>query len=304
MILLVGLSSDATIRHALLAAHVMGVETTLLDLLEFYKDGTFSWNFASGTGWIRAGATRVEFPDSLITGIYARAIDLSSEVEPEQRAAYSSRASILRRMLSSLDVPVVSVTSDDVSNIAKPYHMRVLQRCGFPMPETLLSNSPDVILSFTDDNTICKGVSSDKTKAFMMTGDDLSRVEEAQKCPILLQRRVGVSDIRAHFVGDEYYAEEIVSDAIDYRFDDVPKVFRSIELPADVVSSCRAYMRWSGNQFVGIDFRRDADGNLVILEANPMPGYHGYDKRAGLKITEALFRYLGAAPAALTYRAS
>lgn len=54
------------------------------------------------------------------------------------------------------------------------------------------------------------------------------------------------------------------SDAIDYRFDKVPKRFFPLDLPASVRAACSAYASFSGYTFIGFDLRRTRDGVFLL----------------------------------------
>ena len=66
----------------------------------------------------------------------------------------------------------------------------------------------------------------------------------------------------------------------------------STELPAHILNKVQQYRVRSGLTLIGIDFRVTANGDFYILEANPMPGYDGYDRRAKLAISNHLLTLL------------
>lgn len=139
---------------------------------------------------------------------------------------------------------------------------------------------------------ICKGVSSDKTRAFLVGETERIALAQAGSSPLLLQERIPGADVRLHLVGDAIHAEAIVSEAVDYRFDKVAKRFAPVAPPLSVIDACRQCATLSGYSFIGFDFRMTHSGDFYVLEANPMPGYDAYDRRLGLEISKSLFRLL------------
>lgn len=181
----------------------------------------------------------------------------------------------------------------DVSNFTKPYHAKILEECGFRIPDTLITNSLSDALEFCRGReVICKGISSDKTRAFLINDQILRQKLPGTASPVLLQQRIDGADVRVHKIGGDFYAQAIVSDAIDYRFDKVPKRFFPLDLPASVRAACSAYASFSGYTFIGFDLRMTRDGEFFALEANPMPGYDAYDRRLNYQISSSLLTCL------------
>jgi D-alanine-D-alanine ligase-like ATP-grasp enzyme len=59
----------------------------------------------------------------------------------------------------------------------------------------------------------------------------------------------------------------------------------------------RAIARTLGLVWTGIDFRLTPDGVYVFLEANPSPMFMGFEKYAGLPLTDSLAALLLDEPA-------
>jgi len=89
------------------------------------------------------------------------------------------------------------------------------------------------------------------------------------------------------------FSERIRSRAIDYRSTDEHTVHESTEIPSALASIIVEATRRLGLVFAGWDFKVDDKGRYWCLEANPMPGYDVYDRRAEGVISTALLTCLG-----------
>lgn len=294
MIALVGLSTDRTMAHALLAGRLLGYDLQFFDLLRFYQEGDFYWDDSTQSGFLEYGDVRLEFPDSKLTGIYARLIGLENDVPHAMRDRYRAFSTAMREVLARSSTLVINRPVGETSNSVKPFHMQILAACGFRVPETVVTNCSEHALAFVDSysQVICKGISSEKTRALLVDQNERSKIAHTQSVPALFQERIGESEVRLHLVGDDIHAERITTRAVDYRFDKAPKQFDRETPPDEIVQACYRYRDLSGYEFIGFDFRVGHDGRYFALEANPMPGYDGYDRRSGLAISDSLFRLL------------
>ena len=89
---------------------------------------------------------------------------------------------------------------------------------------------------------------------------------------------------------------EVRTDAIDFRDDQMPDITPHA-LTVETEEACRAIARTLGLVWTGIDFRLTPDGVYVFLEANPSPMFMGFEKYAGLPLTDSLAALLLDEPA-------
>jgi glutathione synthase/RimK-type ligase-like ATP-grasp enzyme len=95
----------------------------------------------------------------------------------------------------------------------------------------------------------------------------------------------------------------ISADTPDYR------ASRSLEfavhrLPVDLEQQLITATTKMGLSFAGWDFKLDKDGSYWCLEANPMPGYDGYDRRLNGRITESLLEVFASTREATDFTAA
>ena len=111
--------------------------------------------------------------------------------------------------------------------------------------------------------------------------------------PVHLQEFIRGDDVRVHVVGDRYQAELVKCPTVDYRLDhELSKHFPDHQLPDDLAQQIVKATQAFGLTFAGWDFKLTPEGEYFCLEANPMPGYDGYDRRCNYKITDLLIDYL------------
>jgi hypothetical protein len=124
--------------------------------------------------------------------------------------------------------------------------------------------------------------------------DQLRRLSDLRNCPTLFQDRIAGPDVRVHLVGACAIGQQIRARTIDYRyagpFDRVE--YCATELPPALVELCRKFQAQEGLEFIAFDFKVAGDGSWYCLEANPMPGYDGFDERCEHRISDALMNEL------------
>jgi glutathione synthase/RimK-type ligase-like ATP-grasp enzyme len=198
-------------------------------------------------------------------------------------------------------VAVVNPPFGDNSNFSKPYHtLRVARLGGLTAPRTCVTDEPETAAAFVDaceGRVVFKGVSSMKTWATRYDPDlHRERLPLVRSCPVLLQEEIRGPDVRVHVLDERIFAEQIESDSVDYRRARGNR-FRQVSAPPGVIAGCHALTRELMTPFLGIDFKCDAaTGQWFFLEANPMPGFEGYDRRAEGAISAALVDWLRRPP--------
>lgn len=293
-ILIIGSPHDRTTVHTVRAARQAGVPHIFFDIVEFLRSGTYCWDFDARCGRLSNGALEVDLPDTGITGIYVRPVDIVDNLDSQERAAASARLTALTEILATVDTLVVNRPGSDMSNWSKMYHLSLLSRCGFTVPQSLLTNNEEEARAFlaAAPSTIFKGVSGEKTIASALERGQVSELRLLPHSPVLFQERVRGADVRTHLVGKQHFSERIDSEGVNYQYCEGAKVFTPARVPPDIVDKCLAYQAMSGLTFIGFDFMVCEDGRHTVLEANPMPGYDGYDRRLGLRISRALLNLL------------
>ena len=188
------------------------------------------------------------------------------------------------------------------SNQSKPFQAHAIRASGFDIPETLITNEPDVARTFIEriweegEGVVYKSVSGIRSIVQRFEPQDLARLDRIRWCPTQFQRQVAGTDIRVHVIGQTALAAAIASDATDYRYAarqvGVEPTITAIGLDTATRVRCVQLARRLDLPLAGIDLRCTPGGRYVCFEVNPSPAFNFYEQRAGLPIAAAIARYL------------
>ncbi len=291
-IIALGLDSDETFLHFLRTVRKSGTEVTAINLRAVATTGR--WRIRTpddDRSWVQAGDCVI--PLRAEDAFYVRLIDLST-VQSARSDAQRWRHLLgpLSAWLESTPSTVINRPGAHIHNCVKPLHESVLAAHGLQVPSGITSADPCLLRSFIHSapgGVIAKAISGIRANSRLVQASD---IPESPAQPIHLQHYVKGTDVRVHVVADECFGEGIESDAPDYRATKGRNRFFPLTvepaLQRAIVRATRAFEL----EFAGWDFKIDRDGVWWCLEANPMPGYSGYDRRAGGMITAALLQRL------------
>jgi hypothetical protein len=212
-----------------------------------------------------------------------------------------ARAFMVDRMLVDwadlAQAVIVNRPSAMASNASKPFQARQLREAGFRVPETLVTTDPDAVCAFRDKHrrVVYKSISGVRSIVSELTDRHLLRLDAVRWCPTQFQELVPGTEYRVHVVGEETFAVEIESDALDYRYahrQGRTATLRPGRLPDDVAERCVAVTREMGLAFGGVDLKRTPDGRWYCFEVNPSPGFTYYQDATAQPIDEAVARLL------------
>jgi hypothetical protein len=288
----IGVDSDRTLVHFVAQAERFGVLVRPINLRAIAKSG--KWRLAipdDGYSFVTDGEEYIPLDPS--SSFFCRLIDLSS-VQRDKEGAGLWR-NLINGLISWLEhIPgrVINRPGAHAHNFSKPLHEEFLCRSGFTVPKSLTSSNKQELLNFAHNSkVIIKTISGIRANSEVL---DIERLEkEFAECrgPIHLQNFVPGGDIRAHVVADTVHSELICGDTADYRASRALS-FCAHLLPMELENRVINATKDMGLSFAGWDFKLDANGTYWCLEANPMPGYDGYDRRLGGQITESLLQNL------------
>jgi glutathione synthase/RimK-type ligase-like ATP-grasp enzyme len=218
--------------------------------------------------------------------------------------ALNETAEALAGLWHALDAFWVNDPALDHVAHRKIAQLRVAQRCGFRLPDTLISNDPDEVRLFIDRH----GYRSIAYKSFsaleeewretrILRSDEISLIDNVRYAPVIFQEYVeAVYDVRVTLVGEEVFAAAIHSQEtsypVDFRMDIVNAEIEAVELPSEIVDKLQTYRRSLGLQYGAVDMRLRPDGQYVFLEINPAGQWLFVEEATGQPIAEALARLL------------
>lgn len=169
---------------------------------------------------------------------------------------------------------------------SKLLQLREAARIGLRIPQTVISNEPNVIRKFIEQNVgnvIVKALignawKEDDGQRFCYTADincsQLPSDNLIQACPAIYQKKIQKSsEVRAVFFGAEAIAIELDSQSsrsasLDWRIDPYTFSSRLIQIPENIYDMCRQLMRCLGILHGSFDFAIDTTGNWVFFEVN------------------------------------
>jgi glutathione synthase/RimK-type ligase-like ATP-grasp enzyme len=265
---------------------------------------SIAWQIAAGAvdGILRLGTETYHLAD--IDGAYFRLMDdrLLPELAGEAEGSSARRHArafhdALYRWLEIAPGRIVNRSDPQGSNGSKPYQAQLILQYGFRVPETLITNDPELVLTFQREHgtLIYKSISGVRSIVQALSDDDLARLDHIRWCPVQFQVLIPGTDMRVHVVGQEIYATEIISDKLDYRYarrHGGSAELRAAMLPSDIAERCVALTRGLGLAFAGIDLKITPAGEIFCFEVNPCPAFSFYEANTGQPIAFALARYL------------
>jgi RimK-like ATP-grasp domain len=254
------------------------------------------------TAVLRTDDGTVDLQD--VTAAYMRPYD-PRDLPAVRRAGPDSeiwdRAVLLDDLLTSwaelTEALIVNRPSAMISNSSKPFQAGLLRDFGFCVPDTIITTDPEAVAGFRERHkrVVYKSVSSVRSIVSELTDEKMSRIGDVCWCPTQFQELVLGTDYRVHVVGNEIFASEIDSEAVDYRYatrQDCSITIRSASIPDEVAQRCADASAAMGLAVSGVDLRRTADGEWYCFEINPSPAFTFYQSATGQRIDEAVARLL------------
>jgi glutathione synthase/RimK-type ligase-like ATP-grasp enzyme len=178
-----------------------------------------------------------------------------------------------------------------LDNGSKPLHEACLLKAGFNVPPSLTSSDPVRLRAFAETHAaIVKSICGIRADCRRVDPQEFADFHPEQG-PVHLQKAIDGIDVRVHVVQERAIAVGVRTAEVDYRIADDAEYFR-FDLPSELARQVVESTRAMGLAFAGWDFKVDQDGKFYALEANPMPGYHPYDRAVDGAITRALLDHL------------
>jgi glutathione synthase/RimK-type ligase-like ATP-grasp enzyme len=306
MILLCGIPSEAPMRLIVEAAEQAGVEYVLLnqrearyiDICLHVQDGR-----VDGALSIR----EQDWPLVAFSGVYVRLMDYQDLPEnqgqgrtPPDGCAFRKSEALHQSLIEWLELAecrVANRLSAMGSNVSKPYQAQLINQAGFRTPTTLITNDPEEVRSFfrTHKRVIYKSVSSVRSIVKELDAIKINALHKVRRLPTQFQAFVPGTNVRVHVVGQQVFATEIQSEAVDYRYagrDDIDVDLVQAQLPPEIEARCVALSQALQLPLCGIDLKRTPDDDYYCFEVNPSPGFSYYQEATGQPIATAIVAYL------------
>lgn len=263
----------------------------------------FTLSSGTVTGWLECGNELYRLED--FEGVYLRLMDDRSlpelSAEPEDsplRAHVKGLHEALHGWVEVAETRVVNPPSAMSSNASKPFQSQLIRQHGLCLPETLITNEPDLVREFLNRHSrvIYKSISGVRSIVQLVEKKDLDRIHKIRWCPTQFQEYIEGDNVRVHVVGEQVFATRVCSCAVDYRYAQTqvgtPAELAACELPGEIVERCVALAGALRLPFAGIDLKIATTGQVYCFEVNPCPGYSYYQAHTGQPIAAAVAQYL------------
>ena len=304
MILVCGIPSETPIRMVREQLDNLGVPYVMFNQRCF---ASMEMDFKISSGGQVTGKLRIEDRSYHLEdfhGVYTRLMDnqllpeLKSEpVNSPKRQYCRALHNTLLRWYELAPARVVNRTAPMGSNSSKPYQAQLISEQGFAVPETLVTNDPELVLEFRKRHKqlIYKSISGVRSIVRILEDNDLDRLDKIRWCPVQFQEFVEGTNVRVHTVGAKVLATTLSTDVIDYRYasqQGSETEMKAIELPDELAEQCVRLSHALGLPFAGIDLKITPDHQVFCFEVNPSPAFSYYEANTGQPIAYTVARYL------------
>jgi hypothetical protein len=300
MILVWGVPDDGPTAAVLAALERSGNFVFFLDQHEVLNAG-FDLSVNEGVHGVMWSSTG-DVDLNLIVGAYLRPYESSRlpavAGAPPAVAAHAAAFDDLMLCWSELTpARVVNRPSTMASNQSKPYQLALIHAQGFAVPQTLLTTDVARLEAFWERHgqVVYKSTSGIRSIVSRLTPEHRERFRDLGSCPTQFQQWIPGTDVRVHVVGEEVFACEIGSSAVDYRYpqnQDERPLISAFCLVEELAGRCRQLAASLGLVVAGIDLRRTPEGDWYCFEVNPSPGFTYYEQSTGQPIADAVARLL------------
>lgn len=270
-----------------------------------FADMQVAFRMSAGqlTGWLQIDGRSLPLEE--ITGIYLRLMDDQRlpELErepPGSRVRRGCRAlhDTLLQWCEIAPGRIVNRLAPMGSNSSKPYQAQLIWQYGFRVPETLITNDPNLVHEFLQlhGRLVFKSISGARSIVRELSEEDLPRLGRIRACPTQFQEYVPGHNVRVHTVGQRVFATIARTQATDYRYaarqvGDSAEL-EAIDLPDRLAERCVDLARGLELDFAGIDLKVTPEGWVYCLEVNPCPAYSYYELHTDQPIARTVACYL------------
>ncbi len=296
MIALFGYGDDPCIAAVARSATELGLDFVLIDQ-RLAGDIDLVLDVHSGCvmGTVTVAGASCHLAD--IVGAYARPLSPVRVSDPraDERSRMLHKAFV--EWLEVADATVVNRPSAMLSNASKPFQAQLIADAGLRVPATLITNDPDEARDFwrLHGDVVYKSTSGIRSIVRRLELASNDRLDRLRHLPTQFQELIEGVDVRVHVVGEQVFATEVRSDAVDYRYarqDRLTTALADTSLPDEVAELCLGVAAALALPFCGIDLRRRPDDTYVCFEVNPMPGFSYYESHTGQPIGRAVSELL------------
>lgn len=304
MILLCGIPTETPIALVREALDSNGASYVVLNQRKF-STMKMSLQISGGKPSGRLQLNGDSYSVDEFTGVFTRLMDYHHLPELKDEPADSPQLKFCCNLFDTLTrwaeistARVVNRVAPMGSNFSKPFQAQLIKRYGFEVPETLITNDPELVRAFRarHGRVIYKSISGVRSIVQTLSDDDMTRIDNIRWCPTQFQAFVEGTNVRVHTVGEKVFATAIKTDATDYRYAHRQSgdhaALRPVDLSDDLAEMCVSLSAGLGLAFAGIDLKITPEHDVYCFEVNPSPAFSYYESQTGQPISRAVAEYL------------
>lgn len=295
MIVLCGIPTEPPVEMVTAALDDLGLAYVMLNQRRF-AETPVDVEIVDGAVRGRLIADGRSIPCQDVSGIYTRMMDW--RVMPEAAdpvAAEHCRLwhDALAAWFEIAPQRVMNRAAAMASNQSKPYQAQLILKVGLSVPDTLVTNDPELVRAFRAEHgrVIYKSISGVRSIVRMLDDNLMARLDLVRWCPVQFQRYVAGTNVRVHVVSGEVFPTRIETDRVDYRYaarDGGRADLTPYELADDVAEKCVTLVSGLGLELAGIDLLLAEDGDIYCFEVNPSPAFSFFEHHSGQPIARAI----------------
>ena len=307
MIFLCGIPSEPSLGLVIEQLRLLGAPHVVFNQRRFAGTAIeFAVRDGHVDGWMQLEGRHYRLAD--FSAVYTRLMDHRHlpEVERElpgspQRLYCQALHTTIMRWYEIAPALVLNRYEEIGSNYSKPYQAQLILEQGFAVPETLITNDPELVREFQEKHhrVIFKSISAVRSIVQTLGEEDLARLNAIRSCPTQFQEFVDGTNVRVHTVGsNQAFAVAITTSATDYRYAHLQgeqEQLEAVEIDDELAERCLRLSTALGLEFAGIDLKITPEGRAYCLEVNACPAYSYYEFHTEQPIARAVAGYLAGA---------
>lgn len=204
----------------------------------------------------------------------------------------------------------------------KPLQLEIARQIGFHIPKTLISNDPESVIAFFNDNQDMPIIMKPVGTSFVRLSDNptdserknlaiftkivdrnllLRNIQRIRNCPVIFQEAAMQEfDIRVTVIGQKVFAVKISHNEnhgasetnLDWRHPKLNRIYEKYQLPVELEERCVEIVNRLGLNFGAIDMCFSEKKGHLFLEINPQGQWVPSETMAGHPISNTLAKFL------------
>lgn len=313
-VLLCGFNNDTHIKWVADEIESLGGEPQILDLL---GADAFSDHVKHRNGKVQVGDYELKNFVSVWNRLKIKLDPVFADREDRSRYLYEKEALHQYRGLFEIseDEGLLVANPGRASYRAfhKPFQLRVAQKCGLNIPETLATNELEKAVAFASrfpavavkvyDTPFIRGRDSEANRYIftnIFTAEKIAAIPAKQfSCSIILLQQYIEKEYELRIVCGRRFchaicinSQEFEITSKDWRRSEILPIYSAMQIESEPILSLRNYLEAMGLEYGAFDFVVDPAGKCWFLECNPDGQWALAQKHTGQNIARSYAKML------------